>query len=310
MSGVRRLQEQVVELNQLLYADHHEKHHAIITENPEMLSNIAKAKRLAASNIPVTIVGETGTGKELFSRLIHQCSKRANKPFIALNCGALPPTLIESTLFGTVRGAYTGAENSQGYLELANGGTLFLDELNAMPIEMQSKLLRFLQDKTFWRLGGQQQLHSDVRIVAAMNEAPVKLIQQERLRADLFYRLSVGMLTLPPLRARPEDIPLLANYFIDKYRNDVPQDIHGLSETARADLLNHAWPGNVRMLENAIVRSMIMQEKDGLLKHIIFEQDELNLGVPETAPENHLPRHPIRSMKGRWRHGLPTTKGI
>lgn len=126
MSGVRRLQEQVVELNQLLYADHHEKHHAIITENPEMLSNIAKAKRLAASNIPVTIVGETGTGKELFSRLIHQCSKRANKPFIALNCGALPPTLIESTLFGTVRGAYTGAENSQGYLELANGGTLFL----------------------------------------------------------------------------------------------------------------------------------------------------------------------------------------
>lgn len=186
MSGVRRLQEQVVELNQLLYADHHEKHHAIITENPEMLSNIAKAKRLAASNIPVTIVGETGTGKELFSRLIHQCSKRANKPFIALNCGALPPTLIESTLFGTVRGAYTGAENSQGYLELANGGTLFLDELNAMPIEMQSKLLRFLQDKTFWRLGGQQQLHSDVRIVAAMNEAPVKLIQQERLRADLF----------------------------------------------------------------------------------------------------------------------------
>ncbi|VEB56514.1 regulatory protein [Salmonella enterica subsp. enterica] len=137
-----------------------------------------------------------------------------------------------------MRGAYTGAENSQGYLELANGGTLFLDELNAMPIEMQSKLLRFLQDKTFWRLGGQQQLHSDVRIVAAMNEAPVKLIQQERLRADLFYRLSVGMLTLPPLRARPEDIPLLANYFIDKYRNDVPQDIHGLSETARADLLN------------------------------------------------------------------------
>lgn len=279
MSGVRRLQEQVVELNQLLYADHHEKHHAIITENPEMLSHIAKAKRLAASNIPVTIVGETGTGKELFSRLIHQCSKRANKPFIALNCGALPPTLIESTLFGTVRGAYTGAENSQGYLELANGGTLFLDELNAMPIEMQSKLLRFLQDKTFWRLGGQQQLHSDVRIVAAMNEAPVKLIQQERLRADLFYRLSVGMLTLPPLRARPEDI-------------------HGLSETARNDLLNHAWPGNVRMLENAIVRSMIMQEKDGLLKHIIFEQDELNLGVAEAATGNPLPPLPDPQYEG------------
>ena len=281
MSGVRRLQEQVVELNHLLYADRHEKHHAIITENAEMLHNIAKANRLAASNIPVTIVGETGTGKELFSRLIHQCSKRADKPFIALNCGALPPTLIESTLFGTVRGAYTGAENSQGYLELANGGTLFLDELNAMPIEMQSKLLRFLQDKTFWRLGGQQQIHSDVRIVAAMNETPARLIQTGKLRADLFYRLNVGMLTLPPLRKRPEDIALLANYFIDKYRNDVPQDIHGLSEAARIALLHHTWPGNVRMLENAIVRSMIMQENDGMLKKIVFEEEELSLGVTD-----------------------------
>lgn len=165
-----------------------------------------------------------------------------------------------------MRGAYTGAENSQGYLELANGGTLFLDELNAMPIEMQSKLLRFLQDKTFWRLGGQQPIHSDVRIIAAMNEAPARLIQQERLRPDLFYRLNVGMLMLPPLRTRPEDIPLLANYFIDKYRSEVPQDIHGLSEAARIALLSHTWPGNVRMLENAIVRSMIMQETDGMLK--------------------------------------------
>ncbi|ENU5834982.1 sigma-54 interaction domain-containing protein [Klebsiella pneumoniae] len=285
MSGVRRLQEQVVELNHLLYAQGHEKHHAIITENAEMLANIAKAKRLAVSNIPVTIVGETGTGKELFSRLIHQCSKRANKPFIALNCGALPPTLVESTLFGTMRGAYTGAENSQGYLELANGGTLFLDELNAMPIEMQSKLLRFLQDKTFWRLGGQQPIHSDVRIIAAMNEAPARLIQQERLRPDLFYRLNVGMLMLPPLRTRPEDIPLLANYFIDKYRSEVPQDIHGLSEAARIALLSHTWPGNVRMLENAIVRSMIMQETDGMLKKIVFENEELSLGGPENPTQ-------------------------
>lgn len=292
MSGVRRLQEQVVELNHLLYADRHEKHHAIITENPEMLRNIAKAKRLAASNIPVTIVGETGTGKELFSRLIHQCSKRADKPFIALNCGALPPTLVESTLFGTVRGAYTGAENSQGYLELANGGTLFLDELNAMPIEMQSKLLRFLQDKTFWRLGGQQQIHSDVRIIAAMNEPPARLIQSDKLRADLFYRLNVGMLTLPPLRTRPEDIPLLANYFIDKYRNDVLQEIHGLSETARIALLNHAWPGNVRMLENAIVRSMVMQENDGLLKKVVFDEEELDLGVPDIPT---VVSRPVRS---------------
>lgn len=298
MSGVRRLQEQVVELNHLLYADRPEKHHAIITENPEMLANIAKAKRLAASNMPVTIVGETGTGKELFAHLIHHYSQRAEKPFIALNCGALPPTLIESTLFGTVRGAYTGAENSQGYLELANGGTLFLDELNAMPIEMQSKLLRFLQDKTFWRLGGQKQIHSDVRIVAAMNETPTRLIQAGRLRTDLFYRLNVGMLTLPPLRMRPEDIPLLANYFIDKYRNDVPPDIHGLSEAARIALLNYAWPGNVRMLENAIVRSMLMQENDGILKKIVFEEEELNLGAPDITGVVNRPSSPEAEQEG------------
>ncbi|QHM73826.1 sigma-54 interaction domain-containing protein [Mixta intestinalis] len=298
MSGVRRLQQQVVELNSLLYADRHEKHHAIVTENPEMLSNIEKGKRMAASAIPVTIVGETGTGKELFSRLIHQYSPRADKPFIALNCGALPPTLIESTLFGSVRGAFTGAENSQGYLELANGGTLFLDELNAMPMEMQSKLLRFLQEKTFWKLGGQHQQSSDVRIVAAMNEAPLELIQKGRLRADLFYRLSVGMLTLPPLSKRPEDIPLLANYFIDKYRNDVPQEIYGLSEKARLALVNHPWPGNVRMLENAIVRSMVMQEEDGPLKTIVFEEDsgfDLNNEEPET---NRPPAAAMYEAKG------------
>lgn len=155
-----------------------------------------------------------------------------------------------------------------------------------MPIEMQSKLLRFLQDKTFWRLGGQQPIHSDVRIIAAMNEAPARLIQQERLRPDLFYRLNVGMLMLPPLRTRPEDIPLLANYFIDKYRSEVPQDIHGLSEAARIALLSHTWPGNVRMLENAIVRSMIMQETDGMLKKIVFENEELSLGGPEN-PTQH-----------------------
>lgn len=293
MSGVRRLQEQVVELNRLLYTTDRDKHPAIITESPLMLECIEKGKRLATSQIPVIIVGETGTGKELFSRLIHQYSTRADKPFIALNCGALPPTLIESTLFGTVRGAYTGAENSQGYLELAQGGTLFLDELNAMPLEMQSKLLRFLQDKTFWKLGGQQQQHSDVRIIAALNEAPIELINQGKMRSDLFYRLSVGMLTLPPLSRRLEDIPLLANHFIDKYRNDVAQDIFGLSESARLSLMSHNWPGNVRMLENAIVRSMIMQEHDGMLTKIIFEEEGLDL-QSQTSP---TPRPPVTNTE-------------
>ena len=286
MSGVRRLQEQVVELNRLLYTADRETRPAIVTESPLMLDCIEKGKRLAASLVPVMIVGETGTGKELFARLIHQYSRRAEKPFIALNCGALPATLIESTLFGTVRGAYTGAENSQGYLELANGGTLFLDEMNAMPAEMQSKLLRFLQDKTYWKLGGQQQQRSDVRIIAAMNEAPTALIAQGKLRTDLFYRLCVGMLLLPPLSKRTEDIPLLANYFIDKHRDDALQDIQGLSENARIEIMTHSWPGNVRMLENAIVRSMVMQEEDGPLRKIIFEEEGQELraiAAPLTA---------------------------
>lgn len=285
-SSVRHLQEQVVELNQRLYSHSAENtinNHNIITENPVMLALIEKGKRLAASEVPVVIVGDTGTGKELFSKLIHRCSKRADKPFIALNCGALPPTLIESTLFGTVKGAFTGAENNQGYLELADGGTLFLDELNAMPMEMQSKLLRFLQDKTFWKLGGNQQMRSNVRIVAAMNESPHQLIQQNRLRTDLFYRLGIGMLVLPPLAARPEDIALLSLYFIDKYRRDVAHDIRGISDCARRTLLHRAWPGNVRMLENTIVRSMIMQEHDGPLESIAFDDE-----IPDLFPTSSL----------------------
>lgn len=294
MSSVRRLQEQVVELNQLLYSNQAENTHDIITENPAMLALIDKAKRLAVNDIPVIIVGETGTGKELFARLIHRCSKRVNKPFIALNCGALPPTLIESTLFGTVKGAFTGAENSQGYLELADGGTLFLDELNAMPIEMQSKLLRFLQDKSFWKLGGNHELHSNVRIVAAMNESPTQLIKQNRMRADLFYRLGVGMLALPPLSTRPEDILLLSRYFIDKYRDDVEHDIQGISENACGILLKRAWPGNVRMLENTIVRSMIMQEHDGPLENIAYDEE-----CPELFPENAAPITEEQPMSAR-----------
>lgn len=294
MSSVRRLQEQVVELNQLLYSNQAENTHDIITENPAMLALIDKAKRLAVNDIPVVIVGETGTGKELFARLIHRCSKRVNKPFIALNCGALPSTLIESTLFGTVKGAFTGAENSQGYLELADGGTLFLDELNAMPIEMQSKLLRFLQDKSFWKLGGNHELHSNVRIVAAMNESPTQLIKHNRMRADLFYRLGVGMLALPPLSTRPEDILLLSRYFIDKYRDDVEHDIQGISENACGILLKRAWPGNVRMLENTIVRSMIMQEHDGPLENIAYDEE-----CPELFPENAAPITEEQPMSAR-----------
>lgn len=230
--------------------------------------------------MPVLIVGETGTGKELFAHLIHQTSDRRDKAFISLNCSALPTTLIESTLFGTVKGAFTGAENRQGYLELANGGTLFLDELNAMPLEMQSKLLRFLQEKTYWRLGGNKELHSDVRIVAAMNESPTDLLKNGRLRSDLFYRLNVGLIKLPALRERTDDIPVLARYFIDKHQDEIKITISGISNHALKQLMSAPWPGNVRMLENAIVRSMVLQNEPGELQHIVLDEELFEIESP------------------------------
>lgn len=273
MSNMRRLQEQVVSLNSQLYQKIEHPLPDIVFVSEKMQSVIEQTNILGRNEIPVLIVGETGTGKELFARLVHRTSPRNKKPFIALNCGALPATLIESTLFGTVKGAFTGAENREGYLELANGGTLFLDELNAMPLEMQSKLLRFLQEKTYWRLGGHKELHSDVRIVAAMNESPVELLNSGRMRSDLYYRLNVGLIKLPSLHERREDIPILANYFIKKHQNDVTSHISGISKTALEQLKSASWPGNVRMLENAIMRSMVMQNKDGELAFIELDEE-------------------------------------
>ncbi|OCG04011.1 sigma-54 interaction domain-containing protein [Gilliamella sp. wkB112] len=273
LSTVRELQDQVFNLNSKLYQNKEQPLPDIVFVSQKMQEVIDQTNILGANDVPVLIVGETGTGKELFARLIHQTSQRRDKAFISLNCGALPTTLIESTLFGTVKGAFTGAENRQGYLELANGGTLFLDELNAMPLEMQSKLLRFLQEKTYWQLGGNKEQHSDVRIVAAMNESPAELLQNGTMRSDLFYRLNVGLIKLPALRERTEDIPVLARYFIDKHKNDVNVVISGISDQALQQLISAPWPGNVRMLENTIVRSMVLQNEPGELQHITLDDD-------------------------------------
>jgi arginine utilization regulatory protein len=289
LSHVRHLQQQVVELNQLLYSDSAQDMHAIVSHSQSMQQLIHKAKKMARNDAPVVIVGETGTGKELFAHLVHQSSPRAAQPFIALNCGALPLPLIESSLFGTVKGAFTGAENRKGYLEIADGGTLFLDEMQAMPLEMQSKLLRFLQDKTFWKLGGSQEQRSNVRIIAALNESPTRLVQEKRLRADLYYRLCVGILSIPPLRARLDDIEPMALHFIEKHSAMVGQRIHGISDASLAQLSAKAWPGNVRMLENVIVRSMMLQEHGGVLDSIasdedLFDSQSLPLTVAHPAP--------------------------
>ncbi|WP_416380438.1 sigma-54 interaction domain-containing protein [Gilliamella sp. B2923] len=294
LSNVRQLQDQVFKLNSRLYQNQEQPLPEIVFASQKMQDVIDQTNILGANDVPVLIVGETGTGKELFARLIHQTSDRRDKAFISLNCSALPTTLIESTLFGTVKGAFTGAENRQGYLELANGGTLFLDELNAMPLEMQSKLLRFLQEKTYWQLGGNKEIHSDVRIVAAMNQSPAELLKTGKMRSDLFYRLNVGLIKLPALRERTEDIPVLARYFIDKHQHDVKVTISGISEPALKQLMSAPWPGNVRMLENAIVRSMVLQNEPGELQHITLDDELFDIQAPLTQQQQvSQPEKPV-----------------
>ncbi|KES18194.1 Transcriptional regulator containing PAS domain [Gilliamella apicola SCGC AB-598-I20] len=297
LSNVRQLQDQVFRLNRKLYQNKEQPLPEIIFASKKMQEVIDQTNILGSNDVPVLIVGETGTGKELFARLIHQTSHRRDKAFISLNCSALPTTLIESTLFGTVKGAFTGAENRQGYLELANGGTLFLDELNAMPLEMQSKLLRFLQEKTYWPLGGNKEQHADVRIVAAMNESPAELLKSGKMRSDLFYRLNVGLIKLPALRERQEDIPVLARYFIDKHKTDVNLVITGISEHALQQLMSAPWPGNVRMLENAIVRSMVLQNEPGELQQIVLDDELFDLPSP-FPQEAKLEKPNIKEITG------------
>ena len=298
LSNVRQLQDQVFRLNRKLYQNKEQPLPEIIFASKKMQEVIDQTNILGSNDVPVLIVGETGTGKELFARLIHQTSHRRDKAFISLNCSALPTTLIESTLFGTVKGAFTGAENRQGYLELANGGTLFLDELNAMPLEMQSKLLRFLQEKTYWPLGGNKEQHADVRIVAAMNESPAELLKSGKMRSDLFYRLNVGLIKLPALRERQEDIPVLARYFIDKHKTDVNLVITGISEHALQQLMSAPWPGNVRMLENAIVRSMVLQNEPGELQQIVLDDELFDLPSPSSQEEAKLEKPNIKEITG------------
>lgn len=274
ISQVAKLQNQILSLTKQLTSKRKGGKSAeadeptIITRSPVMREAIEKARRFAKTNLPVVILGESGTGKELIAELIQRTSMRADKPFVTLNCGALTETLIDSSLFGTVKGAYTGADDSPGYLEFADGGTLFLDEFNSIPMSMQVKLLRFFQNKTFNRVGSPKTMKSDVRIIVAMNESPNRLITEGRLRSDLYWRLCVAEIELPPLRHRREDIPLLVEHFIEKHSSDIAHRITGITPSALAELMRLKWPGNIRMLENVVLRSMVMQESDGPIDRI------------------------------------------
>jgi len=219
----------------------------------------------APSPAPVLILGETGTGKELVARTIHELSQRAKGPFVAVNCSAIPETLLESELFGHEKGSFTGAmARRPGYFELADGGTIFLDEIAEMSSNLQAKYLRVLQDSQVRRIGGHDEVAVDVRVVCATNKDVVKAVQEGALREDLYYRVNVLTIPLPPLRRRPEDIPLLAEAFMTEFNDKYERQVRGIDQAALKLLRDHAWPGNVRELRNVIERAVVSCE-DGLI---------------------------------------------
>ena len=234
----------------------------LLGESPAFLAEIRKIPLLAQCDVNVLISGETGTGKELCARAIHYLSPRASRPFIAVNCGAIPVELVENELFGHERGAFTDASTAQGGLiHEAEGGTLFLDEIACLPLLAQVKLLRFLQDKEYRRLGSTKTQQGDVRVVAAMNIDLEEAVREGKLRQDLYYRLNIIPLVLPPLRERREDIPLLARYFLAKYAAKLNKDVTDCSPDVMQLLVLYEWPGNVRELEHTIERAVVLSEQ-------------------------------------------------
>jgi len=242
-------------------------------QNEDFELALNRAKKAAESDASVFIYGETGTGKELFAQSIHYGGKRKAKPFLAQNCAAIPESLLEGILFGTAKGSFTGAVDREGLFEQANGGTLLLDEISAMPYDLQSKLLRVLQEDYIRRVGGTKDIPVDVRIIATVNEPPEDLIAQGKLRKDLFYRLCVVNIEIPSLRERMDDIQVLAESFLEKCNKKFDKEIWMISEGALKKLKNHDYPGNVRELENIIEQAVSMSDNE----HALTEK---NLSMP------------------------------
>jgi transcriptional regulator with GAF, ATPase, and Fis domain len=252
-----RLEQQNVYLQEEIKAAHN--FDEIIGRSPPLLAVLDQLGRVASTDATVLICGETGTGKELIARAVHSNSRRRDKPLIKVNCAALPAGLVESELFGHEKGAFTGAiARRTGRFELADGGTIFLDEIGELPAETQAKLLRVLQEHEFDRVGGTSPRKVDVRVIAATNRDLLKSVREKAFREDLYYRLSVFPIQLPPLRDRPEDIPLLAKYHLDKFAARIGRRFDGIDPVALRRLMAYAWPGNVRELQNVIERAVIL----------------------------------------------------
>jgi DNA-binding NtrC family response regulator len=265
----------------------------MIGSSPSMRKVYQVVEQAAPTSASVLIWGESGTGKELVAKTIHQLSPRAQQPFVPINCAAIPETLLESEIFGHEKGAFTGAsDRREGCFELADRGTLFLDEIAEMTPATQVKLLRVLQERKFRRLGGVEELEGAMRVIAATNQDLTKLVADGKFREDLFYRINVIPIHLPPLRDREEDIPLLAEYFLAKYRDQMGKDIHGLSQETMDLLDAYEWPGNIRELENVIERAVALEKSQTIL--------------PDSLPE-HIAK---RVAKGPAAAGLLPESGF
>jgi transcriptional regulator with GAF, ATPase, and Fis domain len=280
----------------------------IVGTSPALQAVLSRAVKVAATDSTVLITGETGTGKELVARAIHRRSHRVSRPFVGVNCAAIPRDLIASELFGHEKGAFTGAiQQRLGRFELANGGTIFLDEVGELPAETQIALLRVLQEHEFERVGGTHRIRTDVRVIAATNRDLQAAISTGSFRSDLFYRLHVFPIEIPPLRERREDIPLLVEYFIDRYARKAGKHFRKVEKRTLQILQSYPWPGNIRELQNVIERSVILCESN------IFSIDESWLPMPPAATESkcqsELPRRLEEQEKNIIEEALKASRG-
>ncbi len=256
-------QHRAIKEHRRLLHDEINARHKIIGKSTPMQKIMRLIEKVASTNTTVLIQGENGCGKELIARYIHRLGNRRDKPFIAVNCAAIPTTLLESELFGHEKGAFTGAISSyKGRFEMTHEGTIFLDEIGDLMLETQMKLMRVLQEREFQRLGGQKTIKIDVRIIAATNQDLVKKMKEQKFRDDLYYRLNVFPLYIPPLRERKEDIPLLCEHFLSFYARDINKQVKYISQEAMELLVNYNWPGNVRELQNLIERAVVLANTD------------------------------------------------
>ncbi len=249
----------------------------IIGQDEKLLGAIDVARKAASTPSAIMLVGETGTGKELFAKAIHHAGPRHKQPFMAINCAAIPSTLLEGILFGTVKGAFTGAVDKAGLFELADGGTLFLDELNSMPIDLQPKLLRVLQEQHVRRIGSNTETPISVKVISAVNGSPFSAIERGDLRSDLFYRLGVVVVQLPPLRERRNDISLLLNYFREKLNHRLEKNVLSFDKEATELLETYQWPGNVRELEHAVEATLNLMNDD----EEVINLNHIKLSLPQ-----------------------------